>query len=446
MEAMKTIITHALAMIMVFAIFICGINTLNYILVNDVSSYTRLMAHEFYNQDNIDILCLGASHCYRGIIPSAVSERTGKDVFNASSSSQTPDASFALIKEAVGLYDIDEVFLEISAAMAQWVGNFEDRTDLTCIYLVSDYMRPSINKSMLLLGASTSDYYMNGFFPARRNWMKILDFSYAGSLLRKKLSDIYKNYEYDNCKNENEWYAGNGYVASSIFINEHEFYTTDGNEEIEIDQISEDWKKTIISIIKYCNRHGVKITLYDSPISCFQLAAQGNYDEYISYINTLINDVDAEFAEFNLLKEDYLPYKQTNYKDGHHMNMYGAEDFSAFLSDYINGDVPENAYYKSIDEKLKDLPPEYYGISYLDDQNEQTREIRMISNRNGYFEYKVEVENDGNIDVLQEFNTNMSLDIPHDMLKSADTGISPSIIVTYRVSGSNDEGIRIVYD
>lgn len=439
-EMKNLLMRFATAAIVAFMI-ICGVKALNYVLVDDTSSYTRIMEHEFYHQENIDVLCLGASHCQKGINPVIVSEKIGKNVFNAASSSQKPDASYALIKEAIRRYDVEEIYLEISTSVAQSTGNYEDRTDLTSTYLISDYMKPSINKALLLLGASSSEHYMNGFFPARRNWASVLDFQYIGTLLEKKDSDGYANYEYDSVKHRHEWYAGNGYVAGDEVVNEHEQYTADGTESVNINNISEDWKNSILSIIDYCNKHDVKITLYDSPVSCFQLSAQGNYDEYIAFVHDLVNEKNVEYAEFNLLKDEYLPCVQSDYRDGHHFNVYGAEKFSAFFAEYINGNVPKAAYYGSITEKLQDIAPDYYGISYEDDDEGQIRKIRLVSNRPGYFEYKVEIVRDDETTTLQDFAINSELHI----LADPETGSMPDIIVTYRVAGSDDEGIKVVY-
>ena len=443
---MKKAFVRVIAAFAVIVLVITFSHMLDYALVDDAASYTRLMEHEFYNQENIDILCLGASHCYRGIIPSIVSERTGKNVFNASSSSQSPDASYALIKEAVKRYDVEEVYLEISASMAQSVGEFDNRTDLTSTYLISDYMEPSLNKTQLLLDASRSEYYVNGFFPARRYWKSILDFQYVDSVLKKKNTDVYRDFEYDNAKSENEWYVGNGYVACKLLIDEHGYYTTDGFNRVDTDKISDDWKNTIDSIIKYCNKNNVKLTLYDSPISCFQLASQGNYDNYISFVREFVKGKDVEYAEFNLLKEEYLLYKQTNYKDGHHFNMYGANDFSEFLSKYINDEIPEDAFYESIDEKLGSISPDFYGISYQDDFENDTRTIRLVSNRPNYYEYKVEIlRSDGGTDILQNYSTNNELVFPKSVLVDNDSDFNRKIVVSCRIKGTGEEAMTLEY-
>ena len=78
----------------------CGVG-LRYLLTDDTRSYTRLMMHEFYRQENIDILFVGSSHCYEALDPEITDKLFQANTFNAGSSLQAQDASFALIREAV---------------------------------------------------------------------------------------------------------------------------------------------------------------------------------------------------------------------------------------------------------------------------------------------------------------------------------------------------------
>lgn len=45
---------------------------------------------------------------------------------------------------------------------------------MTPTYIISDYLRPSIDKFLYLLNASGKEQYVHSFIVARRNW-KILD-------------------------------------------------------------------------------------------------------------------------------------------------------------------------------------------------------------------------------------------------------------------------------
>ncbi len=59
----------------------------DFLLVDDVHSYSRVMLQELYRDaGNIDTLFLGSSHCYRSVDPAAVDAALTPQSFNAGSS------------------------------------------------------------------------------------------------------------------------------------------------------------------------------------------------------------------------------------------------------------------------------------------------------------------------------------------------------------------------
>ena len=157
-------------------------------------------------------------------------------------------------------------------------------------------------------------------------------------------------------------YQGKGFFGFSLRIKEHAFILKTDSIQIEIEKISQDWINSLQEIIDYCEKNKIKLTLFTAPVSDFDLSARENYDVYIDFIKSLVNGKDVRYLDFNLIKEEYLPYRQTNYTDGHHMNQYGAEAFSPVLAEYINGNLPEDAFHISVAEKLQTKKPDYYGV------------------------------------------------------------------------------------
>ena len=86
----------------------------DFLLVDDVHSYSRVMLQELYQDaGNIDTLFLGSSHCYRSVDPAAVDAALGTHSFNAGSSQQLPDGSYYMLKEAAAQNDLKTVYLEM---------------------------------------------------------------------------------------------------------------------------------------------------------------------------------------------------------------------------------------------------------------------------------------------------------------------------------------------
>ena len=98
---MRESINKIVAIIFVGISFIGIWQLLRYMIVDDTKSYTRLTLHEYYNQENIDVLFIGASLCYRSLDTQILDESLGMNTFNLGTSSQDMDASYYLIKDAI---------------------------------------------------------------------------------------------------------------------------------------------------------------------------------------------------------------------------------------------------------------------------------------------------------------------------------------------------------
>ena len=271
-------ITHVL----IFCVlFLAAGKLLGYISNDDTQSYTRITYHEMYAQDNIDILFVGSSHCYRSFIPDILDKELGMNTFNAGSSGQNTDGSYLVIKEAAKYNHIKHIYLEVYFSVA-----ISERSP-TSAYIIADYLKPSLDKTLFLLQATESAHYANSFILARRNWNKLANPSYALHTVKKKLSGEYRNYSYEAVSDEIERYAGKGYVANYQSVIDWNYYSEKGFAPIDIQGIMPDWKTNLDRIIDFCEKKDIPLTLIAAPMSNFQLAGHGNYDEYISYIHNI---------------------------------------------------------------------------------------------------------------------------------------------------------------
>ncbi len=405
MTKMKRIAASILFCVILIA---CG-KFFRYILNDDTSSYTRIMFHEMYEQDNIDVLFVGSSHCYRSIIPEIMDAELGVNTFNAGTSSQQLDGSYMVIKEAERHNDIDHIYLELYYNGAFSV--YKNRSQMTQTYIISDYLKPSIDKIQYLLNASSKEHYINSFILARRNWSKIFEEDYIKNLIIRKASDDYKNYEYTYVTRETEWYSGKGYVANKQYVEDWNFFSNAGYDKINLDNVSRDWLATLEDIIDFCDKRGISLTLISAPMSNYLLAGSENYDEYIALVKELVSDTDVEYYDFNLCRDEYFPNKSELFKDNDHLNCDGAEIFSHLLAAFINGEIQETElFYNSYQEKINNLAPTVFGVSYHDERNdnwEKIRNCKIVSTGNSFLEYEIVLTSEnGETKILQEYSDN----------------------------------------
>ncbi len=396
---------------LVFCILFIGMGKFfRYLLTDDTSSYTRVTFHEMYEQDDIDILFVGSSLCYRSFIPGIFDEKLGLNTFNAGTSSQQLDGSYMVIKEAARYHDIKHVYLEIYENIARGTP-YKSRTELTQTYIISDYLRPSLDKYLYMLNASGSNHYSNSFIVARRNWSKFFDADHVKNVIARKSTDAYKNYEYKYIIRDSEWYAGKGYVANSKVIKDWDYFYDYGWEDVPLDEISEDWMRSLEDIIAFCGKRDIPLTLVAAPMSNCRLAGAGDYDEYIELVQDLIAGTDVDYYDFNLCKEEFFPNTSSLFMDDHHLNCHGAERFSNLFADFLNGEIPENElFHASYEEKLTCMEPTVFGIKYRDwedDNGGQVRDCKIISTKNRGLEYEIILSpSEGEPYKIQDFSDN----------------------------------------
>ena len=102
------------AVLLFAALTLAVLAAANFLLVDDVHSYSRAMLQELYaDAGKIDTLFLGSSHCYRSVDPDAVDAALGTYSFNAGSSQQLPDGSYYMLREAAAQNQLKTVYLEM---------------------------------------------------------------------------------------------------------------------------------------------------------------------------------------------------------------------------------------------------------------------------------------------------------------------------------------------
>lgn len=397
-----------IASILVFGVLFVGCGKLlRYILTDDVSSYTRVIFHEMYEQDNIDILLVGSSHCQRSFVPEILDKELNLNTFNAGTASQKMDGSLMIIKEAARYNDISHVYLEV-----YYHGMYDvhkNRSQMTATYIISDYLKPSIDKFIYLIEASEEEHYFNSFFVARRNGTKLLDLDYMKDIIVKKSSETYKNYGYSNITGDTEWYAGKGYVADKGVVNNWNYFSTNGWENINLDGASDDWRNSLSDIIGFCDKNDIDLTLVVAPMPNYLIAGVGNYDEYISLIDGIIEGTDVDFYDFNLCKENYFPNISSLFRDTDHLNCYGAETISHCFAKLVNGEISyQDMFYNSYSEKLENLEPTVFGVSYHDDTADNgtvLRNCKIVSSDNEDMEYDISIiPDEGEAYTVQEYS------------------------------------------
>ena len=343
-----------LKIVLFLGIYVGGQALVKYALVDDTNTISRIMLHDLYTEEkNIDVLFCGASHCQLGFNTEVTDDGFGMNTFNAGSSSQGLETSLALIKEAEQYHDLKQVYVDLDYSIVM-----RQEPNLESIYIISDYMKPSLRKVSYLLNATSFDYYLNSFMPLHKgrgytkNPQKILE------ILKKKSAPGYRSYT-----DRDPSYAGKGHIASRTVVEEGSLWSQDGFVTREF-EIPGEQREYLAEIISFCEEKEIQLTFVSVPVTDFHLALLGNYDEYVDAVRDFLADYNVDYYDFNLCRQDMLPLTSDSYfNDDNHLNQDGSRIFDSVFADFFSGKIEENElFWDSYEQKMAYSDPRVLGL------------------------------------------------------------------------------------
>lgn len=383
---------------------------LRFALDDDAMSYTRYTMHDLYTQEqNIDVLFLGTSHCQCSMDPAVTDAVFAMNTFNAGSQSQDLDASLALLKEADARYDISRVYLEMYYAHTH-SEEYSKRTDMERVWLLSDYMKPSLNKLDFMFHGIPKEYYVLSTITARRNWEDLLNPERVGQIIGSKLTDDYRNYRFRDPEGR-RFYGPKGfiYVETSDVPDDVIPYTAPFEEE----RVQDCWRDYLHRIISYCKEHGIRLTLFSAPIQDYHISAMGNYDSYIALLKQELEGTGVEYYDFNLCREQMFSNDEALYRDYGHLNKKGADLFSEVFAEFFTGKIKESdLFYPSYEEKMRHADPAIFCLM-REENDPDSRLLTIVSTSQGEMEYRISLRDEkGNAKLLRDYSTNRQIGLP----------------------------------
>ena len=402
-------------LILVILIITVG-KCLNYVYLDDyIDGSARNFWHNFYHYDRgIDSICIGSSHVQCDVDPQVLTDLSGREFYDMSTSALPQNGCYYLLREACREYDIKHVYLEMFYAVnicSEEDGTYVDRIESgrNFNWRNTDYMKPSLNRLLYKLSIGPVENYPEIFVPFIRYRSQLFDdghFNYEliRHAMRAKRDPSYLNYgETDMPLRDGEMrLLKNGFQDSTITCGPDKF-TLYPNVDLTRRKIGDTTKKYIEKIASFCKRNDIELTFFISPMHRLQTMSTVDYDAYHAQVAELAAELDVPFYDFNLAREEYLReiIRPENMIDPEHFNRYGAEKFSTLFWQVISSDPAEarNYFYNSFSEALEQSEPEVYGLWGLDFVENQDggydRINRIVSNHPEAFSYDVTILPDG---------------------------------------------------
>lgn len=366
--------------IFLFAVTVAAVvKGMDYLYVDDTNEFARTMMHAFYaEKDNIDRLYLGSSHVFCDIDPSVLDDGNGDNHFNMASGNQQLITSYYLLVEADKKHDLDRVYLDLYyTCTCRGQGNLHDHHVIPFSWNVINQMKPSVNKlSYMLHLTGPEDYYLT-FLPFKRYTEELFHLNYVSEIVRAKQSAQWKNCEYTYVNESGDESSARGEKGFRLNYGTPEYgklSAKTAEDPVEKDPIVPESMEYLIKIVEYCREHDIALTWIVCPMTELKLVRNGAYDNYIDQVSRLAEQYQVPYYDFNLCKRKYLDLSANDlWADEGHLNTYGAETFSQFLSDFLQAQEAgettfQDCFYGSYQEKLGDLQEEIFGLEILPSQ------------------------------------------------------------------------------
>lgn len=326
----------------------------DFFLCDDVHDFSRAMLQEMYtDEENIDVLFLGPSHCYRSFDPAILDEELGQHAFNGGSSQQLYDGSYYMLREVAKTNRVQTVLLEVSN------GGYtsSDLVPEAC-YLLADYMHPEPERWEYLWEMGGVAAILESFTPARHNTVSPNTMVEAW---KAKLTGGYRLGNHTYLQTGAESYRGNGFVYVNYCINENSPLESPAPTNLEqvISAFSEEYLEKIIA---YCGENEIELILVHAPMTDIFLSGDENRQAIVDYFTAVAAEHGLAYWDMNLCTEEYLQMGWADFSDAHHLSGQGAEKTTAalcrMLSETEAGNRAGDFFYETLAEKWAKNPDE----------------------------------------------------------------------------------------
>ncbi len=301
----------------------------------------------YYNEekDSIDVLILGTSHAYRGILPMEMYQLYGIKSYNLATSTQPIEVTYYVLREAIKyqspkviIWDVSNLYID-NASEARWK-------------LVTDEMKIGVNKISLireyLKKAENAEEIYTYLFPLpeyHTRWKELLKQDFE--LFDKNKHYFGKGGQVSSVMREaTSVDEMNSFVNRMIRNNEkvvYEYHDGEENENREWDVLysteipvaNVEW---FFKIKKMCDENniqllGVKVPAIEEPQRYSSAWTLAKYDRTKAFCE------ENGVAYYDLLYDTDvgLDWTKDTIDAGRHLNLYGAQKVSANLGNYLTG-------------------------------------------------------------------------------------------------------------
>lgn len=308
-----------LCVIAFLVLFVFVLTRVTYVIRTNGDTKNRFAGFYAQKKNSIDVMIFGSSAASTSFSPGRMYGKYGFSSYPLSSNSQGPEAIQCLLKECYKTQNPKVVVIEVRMFM-----NEPEKVDADEGHIreVTDNMKYSINRIKTINKLEKNkdkriSYYLD-IIKYHSNW----------GLMLKGPEWKNVNYRYD--------YVSKGFEFITE-IGDQIKYTPEG--EVEPQSIHKEYEEELIELLHYLKEHNQAAIFVSTPV------AMG--DEYIyklKYIAGIVQENGFPFLEMNDYYDEIGIDFDTDFKEGAHLNIYGAAKVSEYLGKYLveKYDLPDH--------------------------------------------------------------------------------------------------------
>lgn len=283
-------------------------------------------------ENSFDIIGFGSSHMYCTLNPLSIYDEFGLRSYVLATQQQPVEATYYYIKEALETQNPEVIVLE--ALM------FAVQGDTVTEGVAHDAVDPfpnGINKIRMIQALNTDDSKENYYFNIMKYHTRWKELSGADFIFSWK----------------SETDPTHGYVFLTG-VQPNGVYQV-SYENVTATPIKESNEKTFLDIVELVNNSDSELLLLVAPYN-----VSGDVLGYYKYLHELAEKNDVKVLDMNLEFDSVGISNDTDFYDGGHLNVYGAEKASSYIVDFIkeNYDIEANDV---DDEELWEADLKYYN-------------------------------------------------------------------------------------
>ncbi len=357
-------------------------------------SYADYFKHDIeslLNEDeNADMIFIGASRTYRSFVPEIFEERLGlENVINAGSSSQPYSASYYQLKDLLKVFTPKYVVLGVTGDK---LVTEESTQGKLIVYDRLINAGVKISFGINCLEGKEKLYLLRSY-----RFREDLALSTIRANHMEKVQLVEDEYEPD--KSGSEYYADKGFVYSYNTFEVGNIPVT-GESNFSKENIVEKNIKWLDKIIGLCETEGIELYFVAGPTTMMRLYNIENYQEAEDFYTAYAEKHNLSYYNLNLLRsrEELLPDSLMH--DYNHVNGEGAEviskQYADILKKQMNGEASTDLFYSSLEE-LKDGVERIVAVSAdIETGNGKIiLKIKSLQSNDVIPEYQVQVAVDG---------------------------------------------------